>query len=468
MRVRSSRFLLPALLWALPAVVSAQAAPPLSAADLGALRLRNIGPASMSGRVVDMDVVESNPSTWYVAGATGGLWRTEDNGVTWASTFDAPVHSIGDVAVFQPNPQILWVGTGERASRQSVGWGDGVYKSTDGGKTWQNMGLATSMHIGRIQLHPRDPNIAYVAAQGSVWGAGGERGLYRTTDGGRSWTRTLAVDDETGATDVAMDWNDPNVLYAATYQRRRSAYGFDGGGPGSALWKSIDAGATWTKLTGHGLPEGEYGRIGIGVYRKNPKILTVSIEQGARYNASTAYIVRKAGVYRSEDAGATWTFMSDWNPRPMYASQVIIDPNDDQRIYMLNAYSFSDNGGKTFTAPRTTTHGDDRFVWVNPANSRHVVKLDDGGIGISYDRGNKFLYVTSLPLSQFYRVTTDNAVPFNIYGGLQDNGCWMGPSASWNTNGVLNDHFSRLCGGDGFHVTPNPLNSRTVNMGLSF
>ena len=179
MRVRSSRFLLPALLWALPAVVSAQAAPPLSAADLGALRLRNIGPASMSGRVVDMDVVESNPSTWYVAGATGGLWRTEDNGVTWASTFDAPVHSIGDVAVFQPNPQILWVGTGERASRQSVGWGDGVYKSTDGGKTWQNMGLATSMHIGRIQLHPRDPNIAYVAAQGSVWGAGGERGLER-------------------------------------------------------------------------------------------------------------------------------------------------------------------------------------------------------------------------------------------------------------------------------------------------
>lgn len=468
MRVRSSRFLLPALLWALPAVVSAQAAPPFSAADLGALRLRNIGPASMSGRVVDMDVVESNPSTWYVAGATGGLWRTEDNGVTWASTFDAPVHSIGDVAVFQPNPQIIWVGTGERASRQSVGWGDGVYKSTDGGKTWQNMGLATSMHIGRIQLHPSDPNIAYVAAQGSVWGAGGDRGLYRTTDGGRTWTRTLVVDDETGATDVAMDWNDPNVLYASTYQRRRSAYGFDGGGPGSALWKSTDAGATWSKLTGHGLPEGEYGRIGIGVYRKNPKILTVSIEQGARYNASTAYIVRKAGVYRSEDAGATWTFMSDWNPRPMYASQVIIDPNDDQRIYMLNAYSFSDNGGKTFTAPRTTTHGDDRFVWVNPTNSRHVVKLDDGGIGISYDRGNKFLYVTSLPLSQFYRVTTDNAVPFNIYGGLQDNGCWMGPSASWNTNGVLNDHFSRLCGGDGFHVTPNPLNPRTVYSASQF
>jgi photosystem II stability/assembly factor-like uncharacterized protein len=440
---------------------------PLRSTDLDGLRLRSIGPASMSGRVVDMDVVESNPYTMYVAGATGGLWRTTDNGITWTSIFDAPVHSIGDVAVFQPNPQILWVGTGERASRQSVGWGDGIYKSTDGGRTWSHMGLRTSMHIGRIVLHPSNPDIAYVAAQGSVWGAGGERGLYRTTDGGRTWTRTLFVDDETGATDVAMDWSDPNVLYAATYQRRRSAYGFDGGGPGSALWKSTDAGVTWRKLT-TGLPTGEYGRIGIAVYRKNPRVVVVSIEQGARYNASTAYTIRKAGLYRSDDAGASWTFLSDWNPRPMYASQPIIDPNDDQRVYMLNAYSFSDDGGKTFTAPRTTTHGDDRFVWVNPKDSRHVVKLDDGGIGISYDRGRTFLFVSSLPLSQFYRITVDNARPFNVYGGLQDNGCWMGPSASWNTTGVLNQHWSRLCGGDGFWVVPNPKNARTVYSASQF
>ncbi len=440
----------------------------LAASDLGGFRVRSIGPASMSGRVVDMDVVESNPFTMYVAGATGGLWRTTDNGVTWSSVFDAPVHSIGDVAVFQPNPQILWVGTGERASRQSVGWGDGVYKSTDGGRSWTNTGLRTSMHIGRIQLHPSNPDIAFVAAQGSVWGAGGERGLYRTTNGGASWQRVLFVDEETGATDVAMDANDPNVLYASTYQRRRSAYGFDGGGPGSALWKSTDAGTTWVKLTGNGLPSGEYGRIGIGVYRKNPKVLVVSIEQGQRYNASTAYVIRKAGLYRSEDAGASWTFLSDWNPRPMYASQPIIDPNDDQRVYMLNAYSFSDDGGKTFTAPRTTTHGDDRFVWVNPTNSRHVIKLDDGGIGISYDRGRTFLFVSSLPLSQFYRIAVDNAMPFNIYGGLQDNGCWMGPSASWNTSGVLNEHWSRLCGGDGFWVVPNPKNARTVYSASQF
>ena len=330
------------------------------------------------------------------------------------------------------------------------------------------MGLRTSMHIGRIQLHPTNPDIAWVAAQGSVWGAGGERGLYKTTDGGRTWTRTLHVDDETGVTDVALDWNDPSVLYAASYQRRRSAYGFDGGGPGSALWKSTDGGSTWTKLTGNGLPEGEYGRIGIAVYRKNPRIVVISVEQGARYNASTAYIQRKAGVYRSEDAGATWTFMSDWNPRPMYASQPTIDPSDDQRIYMLNAYSFSDDGGKTFTAPRTTTHGDDRFVWVNPKDSRHVIKLDDGGIGISYDRGRTFLFVSSLPLSQFYRVAVDNAVPFNVYGGLQDNGCWVGPSASWTTSGILNEHWSRLCGGDGFFVVPNPKNPRTVYSASQF
>lgn len=435
----------------------------INSADISALRFRNIGPASMSGRVVDMDVVESDPYTMYVGAATGGLWKTQDNGITWASVFDnAPVHSIGDIAIFQPNPNIIWVGTGERASRQSVGWGDGVYKTTDAGKTWKNVGLKDSKHIGRIVVHPSNPDIAWVAAQGSVWGPGGDRGVYRTTDGGATWSRTLFVDDETGATDVAIDWNDPNILYAATYQRRRSAFGFDGGGPGSALWKSTDAGVTWTKLVGNGLPSGEVGRIGIAVYRKNPNVVIVSVEQGFRYNASTAYGTRKAGLYRSDDKGGSWTFLSDWNPRPMYASQPTIDPNDDKRIYMLNSYSYSDDGGRTFTSPRTTTHGDDRFVWIDPKDSRHVVKLDDGGIGISYDRGNKFLYVSSLPLAQFYHVRTDNARPFNVYGGLQDNGCWKGPSASWTTSGILNEDWSRLCGGDGFFVVPDTSNSRIV------
>ena len=465
------RHLLAAAALALLATVPlpARQAATLQPADISALRLRNIGPATMSGRVVDMDVVESDPFTMYVASATGGVFRTYDNGVTWAPVFERePVHSVGDIAIFQPNPAIIWVGTGERANRQSVGWGDGVYKTIDAGKTWTNVGLKTSKHIGRIVLHPTNPEIAYVAAQGSVWGPGGDRGLYRTLDGGRTWVRTLHVDEETGVTDVAMDWRDPSILYAASYQRRRSAFGFNGGGPGSSLWKSTDGGATWARLTGNGLPDGEYGRIGIAVYRKDPSIVYVSIEQGSRYNASTAYITRKGGLYRSNDRGRTWRFMADWNPRPMYASQPTIDPNDDRRIYMLNSYSYSDDGGETFTSPRTTTHGDDRFVWVNPRDSRHVVKLDDGGIGISYDRGLKFLYVASLPLSQYYRVAVDNAHPYNVYGGLQDNGCWVGPSAVWTAAGILNEHWSRLCGGDGFYGVPDPKDPRVAYSSSQF
>ncbi len=431
----------------------------IRAGDLTGLRLRNIGPANMSGRFVDMDVVESDPYVMYVASATGGIFRTRDAGITWEAVFERePVHSVGDIAIFQANPEIIWVGTGERANRQSVSWGDGVYKSTDAGKTWRNVGLRNSKHIGRIVLHSTNPEIAYVAAQGSVWGPGGDRGVYKTTDGGQTWARTLHVDQDTGATDVAIDPGDPSVLYAATYQRRRTAFGFDGGGAGSGLWKSMDGGTKWSRLEGNGLPSGDMGRIGISIYRKDPRILYVSIEQGFRYNASTAYIERRAGLYRSNDKGGTWRLMSNWNPRPMYASQPTVDPSDDRRVYMMNSYSFSDNAGETFTTPRQTLHGDDRFVWVNPKDSRHVIKLDDGGIGISYDRGLKFLYVQSLPVSQYYRVAVDNAHPYNVYGGLQDNGCWIGPSASWTTNGILNEHWTRLCGGDGFFVVPDPTN----------
>jgi photosystem II stability/assembly factor-like uncharacterized protein len=440
---------------------AAQAA--LSSSDLSGLRLRTIGPATMSGRFVDMDVVESDPHIMYVASATGGVFRTRDAGITWEPVFESePVHSVGDVVLFQPNPNIIWIGTGERANRQSVSWGDGIYKSIDAGQTWTNVGLRNSKHIGRIVTNPTNPDIVFVAAQGSVWGPGGDRGVYRTRDGGKTWDRVLQVDEDTGATDVAIDPSDPNTLYAATYQRRRSAFGFHGGGPGSGIWKSTDGGSKWARLTGNGLPDGEYGRIGIAIYRKDPRVLYVSIEQGVRYNASTAYIIRRGGLYRSNDKGATWRFMSDWNPRPMYASQPTIDPNDDRRIYMMNSYSISDDGGEKFTAPRTTTHGDDRFVWVNPRDSRHVVKLDDGGIGISYDRGLKFLYVSSLPVSQYYHVAVDNAHPYNVYGGLQDNGCWMGPNASWTTNGILNEQWSRLCGGDGFYALPDPKDPRIV------
>jgi len=440
----------------------------LTADAVSALRLRNIGPANMSGRFVDMAVVERDPYTMYVASSTGGIFRTTDNGITWAPVFEREaVHSIGDIEIFQQDPNIIWVGTGERANRQSSSWGDGVYKSVDAGKTWRNVGLRDSHHIGRIVTHPTNPDVAFVAAMGHLWGPNRERGLYRTTDGGRTWQPVLQVDEDTGVVDVAIDPSDPNVLYAASYQRRRTPFGFNGGGPGSALHKSTDGGTTWRTLT-RGLPSGDYGRIGISIYRKDPRVVYISVEQGQRYNASTAYITRLAGVFRSDDKGESWTHMSDWNPRPMYASQIAVDPNDDKRIYMVNSYSFSDDGGKTFTSPRQSLHGDDRFVWVDPKDSRHVVKLDDGSIGISYDRGLKWLFVSSLPVSQFYRVTVDMKKPYFVYGGLQDNGCWMGPSATYDSNGVLNEHWSRLCGGDGFFTVADPTDNRTVYAASQF
>lgn len=444
-------------------LLTARQSPALTAQDLAALTFRNIGPANMSGRFVDMAVVESDPYVFYVASSTGGMYKTTDNGVTFTPVFEREgTHSIGDVEIFQPNPSIVWVGTGERANRQSTSWGDGVYKSTDAGRTWTNVGLKDSHHIGRIVAHPKNPDVVYVAAMGHLWGPNAERGLYKTVDGGRSWQPALQVNADTGVVDVAMDPSNPDILYAATYQRRRTSYGFHGGGPGSALHKSTDGGATWRKLTGNGLPAGEYGRIGIAVYPKNPRIVYVSIEQGDKYNASTAYITPKGGVFRSDDAGETWTFRSTWNPRPMYASQITIDPNDDQRIYMVNTYSVSTDGGRTFTAPSQSLHGDDRLVWVNPRDSRHIIKLDDGGIGISYDRGLKWLYVASLPVSQYYRVAVDQATPFNVYGGLQDNGCWVGPSATYFSSGILNEDWRRLCGGDGFFTVPDPEDGRTA------
>jgi photosystem II stability/assembly factor-like uncharacterized protein len=446
--------------------VSAQAQ--VSTSDLDGLQPRSIGPANMSGRLVDIAVVEADTKVFYIASATGGVWKTTDNGIRFEPVFEREAtHSVGDVAVHQRDTSVVWVGTGERANRQSSSWGDGVYKSTDGGDTWTNMGLRDSHHIGRIVMHPDDSDIVYVAAQGHLWGPNEERGLYKTTDGGDSWERILWVDPQTGAVDVAMDPSNPDILYAAMYQRQRRPWGFHGGGPGSGLYKSTDGGSSWTKLTNsgldNGLATGDIGRIGITVYRADPRIVYISFEQGERFNASTAYEQRLAGIYRSEDRGESWSYQGDWNPRPMYASQPMVDPNDDQRIYMLNSYSYSDDGGKTFTVPRDhRTHGDDRFVWVNPHDSRHVIKLDDGGLGISYDRGDHFLYSTNLPLSQYYRVSVDMAHPYNVYGGLQDNGSWRGPNATYRSEGILNEDWTRWGGGDGFLSLVDTTNNRIL------
>lgn len=426
------------------------------------LRFRTIGPAAMSGRFVDLAVIEHAPHVFYAATSTGGLWKTTNMGTTFTALFnDGGTHSIGAIAVHQRDTSIVWLGTGERANRQSSSWGDGVYLSRDGGTTWRNVGLRASAHVGRIVLHPENTQLAYVAAMGELWGANEERGLYRTRDGGATWQRILHVDANTGVVDVAMDPTNPSILYAASYQRRRTSFGFDGGGPGSALWKSTDGGDTWRKLT-NGLPAGDYGRIGIAVFRADPRIVYVSIEQGLRYTASTAYEEPLAGLYRSDDRGETWTQQSTWNPRPMYASQVIVDPVDPCRIYMMNFFSMSTDCGKTSRSLRQSLHGDDRFMWINPANPKHLIKADDGGIGISYDQAETWLFISDLPVSQFYRVSFDMRKPYNIYGGLQDNGSWAGPSATYRSEGITNADWIKWGGGDGFFNVVDTTDNATL------
>ena len=441
---------------ALPALAQAP-----DSAMLSTVRFRFIGPATMSGRITDIAIFESDPTIIYIASATGGVWKTTDNAITVTPVFEKQrVHSVGALGLFQGDPNVIWVGTGEATNRQSSGWGDGIYKSTDGGRTWANMGLPESGHIARIVTHPTNRDIVYVAVPGKLWGPSAERGLYKTTDGGRTWQRVLQGNDDTGVTEVAMDPSDANTLYAATYQRRRQAFGFVGGGPGSALWKSTDAGATWTKLT-NGLPTGILGRIGISVYRRNPNVVYVSVEQGARYTSSVSYEQRLGGIFRSDDKGATWRKMGDYNPRPAYSSKLLVDPSDERRLYQVQ-YSVSDDSGHTWREPRQTLHGDDRIIWVNPKDSRHIVKGDDGGFGISYDRGVHWLYQRNLPVGQFYHIGVDNSIPFRVCGGLQDNNNWCGPSATSWSDGIVNEDWFQVGGGDGFTTVFDTTDNRTL------
>ena len=443
------------------AIRTAAQTPGLDSSMLAGFHFRSIGPASMSGRITDVAVLESDPTLMYVASATGGVWKTTDNATTLAPVFEKErVHSVGALGLFQGDPNMIWIGSGEATNRQSSGWGDGIYKSTNGGKTWTNSGLPESGHIARIVTHPTNRDVVYVAVPGKLWAPSAERGLYKTSDGGRTWQLVLKGNEDTGVTDVAMDPSDPNTLYAATYQRRRQAFGFVGGGPGSALWKSTDAGATWSRLTS-GLPAGVVGRIGISVYRKNPNVVYVSVEQGRRYTSSVSYEQRLGGIYRSDDKGASWRRMGDWNPRPGYSSKLLVDPSDERRLYQVQ-YSVSDDSGHTWREPRQTLHGDDRIIWVDPRDSRHVVKGDDGGLGISYDRGVRWLFQRALPVGQFYHIGLDNSVPFRVCGGLQDNSHWCGPSATTWSDGILNEDWFTISGGDGFHAQFDTTDNRTL------
>ncbi|HEY8233800.1 MAG TPA: glycosyl hydrolase [Vicinamibacteria bacterium] len=432
---------------------ASSAAPALTADHLKGLELRNIGPAIMGGRIDDFAVVEGNPSTFYVGTASGGILKTTNNGTTFEAVFDAElVSSIGDLTLAPSDPQVLYVGTGEPNNRQSSSWGNGVYRTLDGGKTWQHLGLAETHHIGRVLVHPRDQDVVYVAALGRLWGPNRERGLYKTTDGGRSWTNTKFVDEDTGFVDVAMDPQSPDTLYAASYQRRRTPMGYNGGGPGSGLWKTIDGGASWTKLT-KGLPEGELGRIGIAVYQREPNVVYALVEHA-----------KEGGTYRSDDRGLSFSKLSSTNPRPSYYSKLRIDPNSDRRIWVMGAPMFtSEDGGRTFkTDVVDKIHGDYHAMWINPANSDHMLVGSDGGIHLSYDRGRSWDFANTVPLAQFYEVALDNQRPYHVYGGLQDNGSWSAPSRTLYRQGIANDEWVRVGGGDGFYTVPDPTDADIV------
>lgn len=426
--------------------------PLLTESILDGLKWRCIGPANMGGRTDDFAVVESNPRIIYAGTASGGVWKTTNNGVTWDPIFDdQETSTIGDLAIAPSNPDIVWVGTGEANNRQSSSWGNGVYKSEDGGRTWKNMGLQDTHHIGRIVIHPSNPDIVYVAALGHLWGPNKERGLYKTTDGGKTWVNTKFINEDTGFIDVAIDPENPKTLYAAAYQRRRRGWGFNGGGPGSGLYKTTDGGETWVLIT-NDLPTGITGRIGVDICRNNPSIVYAIIEHN------------EGGVFRSDDKGFTWKKMSSTNPRPMYYSQIRIDPNNDQRIWVLGAQMYmSKDGGKNFDTDYVTgIHGDHHAMWINPNDSNHMVVGSDGGIYFSFDRGKTWDFVNSLPIGQFYEIGFDMQKPYYVYGGLQDNGSWGGPSATWYRQGITNDEWVKIGGGDGFYTQVDPTDHTVI------
>ena len=410
-----------------------------------ALNFRSIGPAVMGGRIQDVEVDPRDHSVIYVGAAAGGIWKTVNKGTTWEPIFDnTNDNTFGDIAIFGGDSRIVWAGTGEQNNRQSSSWGGGVYRSTDAGATWTFVGLRESGSIGRVVTHPTDANVAWVAVIGNLWKPTTERGVYKTADAGRTWARVLGVDSLTGATELVMDPRDANVLYAATYQRLRSACCFNGGGPGSGLWKSTDGGTTWRKLE-NGIPAGHKGRIGIAIARSNPNVLVTTIEHAAA-----------GGTYRSEDAGATWRRMSGTNPRPMYYSKPSIDPSNDQRVWMMGVQpAVSEDGGATFTtlvASPTYDLGlkdDHHSLWIDPRDSRHLLLGGDGGLHESYDMGNTFARINNFAIAQFYGIGVDDRDPYWIYGGLQDAHSWMGPSSTQHWLGILNSDWKQIGFSDG-------------------
>lgn len=440
-----------------PAPTTASASP-FDAPEVAALKTlewRSIGPINMGGRVTDIVGVPGDPSTWYVAGANGGLWKTTNNGTTFKALFtDQKVYSIGAVAIAPSNSGILYVGTGEGDPRNSASFGDGVYRSNDGGLTWTHLGLKDTEKIKRIRIHPTNPDVVYVAAVGHEWGPNEERGIFMSTDGGKNWKKTLYIDKEHGAGDLEMDLSNPNVLYATMWRHVRKPWRFDSGGGESSVWKSTDAGLTWRKIM-KGLPNQAMDRSGIAVARSSPNVVYLITE------------FKDAGtLFRSEDQGETWRKVNDdpnLNFRPFYYSDVRVDPKNSERLYTLSGgLSASTDGGRTFRRIGGGVHGDHQAFWIDPDNSTRLLSGSDGGFQVSYDYGNTWDMVNNIVLSQFYHVTYDMQRPYNVCGGLQDNGNWCGPSNSLLRDGIRKRNWITVSGGDGFYTVPDRENPHLV------
>ncbi len=422
----------------------------LASATFTGLELRSLGPAMNSGRIGDLAIHPTDRATWYVAVASGGVWKTTNAGNTFTPVFDqAGSYSIGCVTVDPRNPLVVWVGTGENNSQRSVGYGDGVYRSDDAGRTWTNVGLKASEHVARILLDPRDTDVVYVAAQGPLWADGGDRGVYKSVDGGKAWTKVLDVSPRTGVSDLWFDPRDPDVLYAAAYQRRRHVWSLIDGGPESAIYKSVDAGATWKKLA-NGLPREDIGRIGLAVSPADPDVVYAVIEAAGK----------AGGTYRSRDAGGNWEKTSDYVPgSPQYYSELVPDPRDADRVYSMDTFMMvTEDGGKSWKrVPGRYKHVDDHALWIDPADTDHLIAGSDGGLYESFDRAANWRFFPNLPVTQFYKVAVDESTPFyNVYGGTQDNNTLGGPSRTVNENGIMNQDWFITVGGDGYQTRVDP------------
>jgi photosystem II stability/assembly factor-like uncharacterized protein len=435
------------------------AAGQLSLEQFKNLKPRNIGPAGMSGRITSIDAVVANPNIFYVGAASGGVWKTENSGHSWTPVFDdQPTQNIGAIAIQQSNPSVVWAGTGEGNPRNSLNLGGGIYKSLDAGKTWKKMGLDKTICIHRVVIDPTEPNTVYVAAIGNPYAEHPERGVFKTTDGGETWNKILFANDTTGCADLIMDPSNPNKLIAAMWQFRRTPWNLKSGGKGSGLFITVDGGKNWKQITKEdGLPEGQLGRIGVAFSRSMPTRVYAKVE------------ATKNGLYKSDDGGFKWTLVNSdpaqVTDRPFYYQEIYVDPKNENRIYDVHStITFSEDGGRSFSTmiPYSGIHPDHHAWWINPEDPNHIIEGNDGGIGISRDRGKTWVFDEKIPVGQFYHVNVDNETPYNVMGGMQDNGSWLGPAYTWTNGGIRNYYWSNVGGGDGFDVVSDPEDANWV------